>query len=515
MITSGAIVRSAAVALLLLISACATLPLRENATVSQALVDTADTRLGSAVVPKLVAHPGLSGIYPLPEGKGALASRLLLADAADRSLDVQYYIWHGDSAGILLMDAVRRAADRGVRVRLLVDDNGLASLDDYFEALDAHANIEVRIVNPFPNRSARWVGYLSDFGRLNHRMHNKSFTADGQVAIVGGRNIGNEYFAAGQEVSFADLDVLAVGPVVRDVSLAFDRYWNSEAAYPAALLLDLGTAAPEQIAVKAAEVRADPKAAAYIQALETTNVVRDLEQGGLPFEWARTQVVCDDPAKLLGASTGASSLLLDQLESVIGPPKQEFLLVSPYFVPTKAGTDWLVAMAKRGVQVTVLTNSLAATDVTAVHAGYAKRRKALLRGGVRLFELKPTAGADERTTGAGFSGRSGASLHAKTFSVDGVDVFVGSFNFDPRSAVINTEMGFVIDSPSLAARLERLLREEVPANAWEVRLTDAGSLEWIGHGPEGETHFTSDPQAGLMRRISVGIAGWLPVEGLL
>ena len=502
-------------ALLLLLSACATLPSREGVTISRALEGSTDTRLGSSIAGLVAAHPGMSGIYALPEGKGALAARIILSEVAEQSLDVQYYIWHRDGAGIMLMDALKRAAERGVRVRLLVDDNGVVGMDALLAALNAHPNIQVRIVNPFPNRSVRWVGFLTDFGRLNRRMHNKAFTADSQATIVGGRNIGNEYFAAGQDFSFTDLDVLAVGPAVSEVADSFDHYWNCAAAYPLELLFTYPDASPDQISTAADEVRADPQAVAYIEALHNTQVVQDLLEGSLPFEWARTHLVSDNAAKLLGIDVGEERLVLGQMENILGSPRREFLLVSPYFVPTKHGTESLVAMAKRGVQVTVLTNSLAATDVSVVHAGYAKRRKALLKGGVRLFELKPTADTGEPTKNTGFGGSSSASLHAKTFAVDGERIFVGSFNFDPRSAKLNTEMGLVIDSPALAARIAYTFSDTIPAKAYEVRLSHRGSLEWVEQGPQGEIRSTSEPDAGFMRKITVGIVRWLPIEWML
>ena len=510
----GLVIASTILALLL--SACSGLPPRDDIAVSAALQNTADTRIGRGVADLEGQHPGLSGIYPLSEGKGALAARLLLADAADVSLDVQYYIWHGDAAGALLADALMRAAERGVRVRLLLDDNGIGGLDEWLAALNSHPNLEVRLINPYMNRRARWLGYITDFSRLNHRMHNKSFTADSQVTIVGGRNIGNEYFAAGQDLSFSDLDVIAIGPAVRDVSSAFDDYWNSEAAYPLSLLVKKTSKTLAQIGEAAATVHADPGGAAYIEALRSTQVVADLLLGSLPYEWSRTRLVIDDPDKLLGIDTGDKGLLLRQLEQLIGDPQREFLLVSPYFVPTAKGTQSLVAMAERGVNVMVLTNSLAATDVAAVHAGYAKRRKALLRGGVRLFELRPSAELVKGSKSAGSTGGgSDASLHAKTFAVDGKYAFVGSFNFDPRSAKLNTEMGLLAESPVLAGRLVETFRDRIPAEAYEVRLTGKGSMEWILRGPDGEQRLTREPEAGFMQRMTAGIARWLPIEWLL
>jgi len=495
---------------ILLLASCASLPPRGIMEVSKAIEPSTDTRLARGIVPLTAVHPGMSGIYPLAHGKDALASRLLLTEAADRSLDVQYYIWHRDTAGILLMDQLRKAANRGVRVRLLLDDNGIAGMDPLLAELDAMDNAEVRIINPFANRSARWLGYLTDFRRLNHRMHNKSMTADGQASIVGGRNIGNEYFAAGQDVSFADLDVVAVGPAARDVSRAFDDYWNSDAAYPARILIK--PAQQPVIAAAAAAARADAQATDYLNALRKTRVVDDLLRGSLSFQWALTSVVHDDPQKLLGVKTGDAGLVLGQLAALGGEPQRKFLLVSPYFVPMAGGTKSLVAMAQRGVEVTVLTNSLNATDVSAVHAGYAKRRRDLLEGGVRLFELKRNADSVERKQKGPSSG---ASLHAKTFAIDGEMLFVGSFNFDPRSAALNTEMGLMIRSPALAAQLAHLFRDTVPEAAYEVRLATDGSLEWLDRSPASEVRYTAEPEAGLMRRMSAAIARWLPIEGLL
>ena len=509
-------VRSAVLlCVLTLLSACSALPPRDHLPVETALKADTSTRLGQGLAGPLAEHPGLTGIYALPEGKGALAARALLADAADRSLDIQYYIWHGDAAGILLWDALLRAAERGVRVRLLLDDNGVAGLDDWLASLDAHPKVEVRLVNPFMQRSARWWGYATDFGRLNHRMHNKSFTADSQVTIVGGRNIGNEYFAAGQDLSFADLDVVAVGSVVRDVTASFDDYWNSEAAYPLALIIDPEKHAPVDIAGATADLRSRPEVQAYVNELRESKVVGDLLQGHLPFEWTSAQLVYDDPRKLQGVDSGSEGLLLGQVEQIGGSPEREFLLVSPYFVPTKKGAESLAALAGQGVAVSVLTNSLAATDVAAVHGGYAKRRKALLRAGVRLFELKPVAESDLPDRQAGIGGSSGASLHAKTFAADGERIFVGSFNFDPRSAKLNTEMGLLIDSEVLAERLVVAFRDSIPLAAWEVLLTEDGKLEWLSRGSEGEQRTSREPEAGFMRRFTAGLARWLPIESQL
>jgi putative cardiolipin synthase len=495
-----------------LTTGCASLPSLEGRSETSAITGTDGTRLGRALAPRAAANPGKTGIYPLTEGRDAFVARVLLANAADKSLDIQYYIWHGDQTGYLLFEAVWSAAERGVRVRLLLDDNGTSGLDDTIAALDAHANIEVRLYNPFAVRSARGVNFLWDFARLNRRMHNKSFTADNQATIVGGRNVGNEYFAAGGGVWFRDVDVLAVGAAVRDVSQAFDLYWSSASAYPATMVV--GPEA-DDLAARFAATRADPVSAAYIEALRATPLARQLLDGQVDFEWATAQLLRDDPAKTLDTTGRTDVLLLASLLEVIGRPEQSFDLVSPYFVPGDEGTKALVALARRGVRFRLLTNSFAATDVSAVHSGYAKRREDLLAAGAVLYELKPSAAERAADKERSSAGSSGASLHAKTFTLDGRRLFVGSFNFDERSAKLNTEMGLLIDSPRLAARHARTFDTEVPAGAYEVRLDADGNLVWIERTPSGETRHATEPGTGFLRRAFIGFLSLLPIDWML
>jgi putative cardiolipin synthase len=490
------------------LTGCATLP-GDVHPPSSVLGDTGDTRLGRAVAPAVAAHPGQTAIHPLAEPRDAFAARVLLASAADRSLDVQYYIWRDDITGGLLCKALWEAAQRGVRVRVLLDDNSTRGLDEAIAALDAHPNIEIRLFNPYANRGVRLGELLVDFSRLNRRMHNKSFTADNQVTIVGGRNIGDEYFGAGSAVAFEDLDVIAAGAVVPEVSAVFDAYWNSPSAYPAASLI------PKSRATGDARDTWDklherPEAARYVEALRRTTLVRDLLARSLQLDWTQARVVSDDPSKVLNPPEKTELHMLPRLQAAVGEPRRELDLVSPYFVPTQSGAAALGALAGRGVRVRVLTNSLAATDVAPVHAGYAKYRKALLRSGVQLYELKPVS--EPKGGRRGSEGSSNASLHAKTFAVDRSRVFVGSFNFDPRSARLNTEMGVVVESAALASRLSGALDELLPHQAYEVRLSsDGGDLEWI----EGEVRHRSEPGAGLLRRLWIGFLSILPIEWLL
>ncbi len=512
----GVLLGGFALALLaVLLQGCTGLPSLEGRTVTQADRDTDDTFLGRAVEPLVAAHPGLSGIRPLQDAHDAFAARVLLAQVAERTLDVQYYIWRNDMTGTLLFQALHLAAERGVRVRLLLDDNNTAGLDPVLAALNSHPNIEVRLFNPFMTRKFRWIGYLTDFGRLNRRMHNKSFTIDNQATVIGGRNVGDEYFGATEGVLFADLDVLAIGPVVQAVSDDFDRYWASGSSYPAERILPaVGDDVPRQLAEKARAIEQHPIAANYMSALQRSNFVQEMRQGGVNFEWAEARLVSDDPAKGLGRAK-PEKLLTARLAEILERPQTDVELVSPYFVPTAAGVKAFADIAQQGVSVRILTNALEATDVALVHSGYAKRRKDLLKAGIQLYELRREAATPISEDKHKIFGSSGSSLHAKTFSVDRSHFFVGSFNFDPRSADLNTEMGFVIDSPVLAQQIESQFNDRIPLYAYEVRLADNGRLYWLERR-DGETlRHDTEPGTTIWQRAGVYLMSLLPIEWLL
>ena len=512
--------------LALVLCGCSSLPVEIARTESKALTGTGDTRLGQGVQQMTARHPDKSGIRALSIANDAFAARVLLARAAERSLDLQYYIWHRDTTGQLLWEEVWKAAERGVRVRVLLDDANTGGLDAMLATLDAHPNIELRLFNPFANRSFRAGDLLRDFSRVNRRMHNKSFTADNQVAIVGGRNIGDEYFGANMEVGFQDLDVMTVGPVVGEVSQEFDLFWNSASAYPAASLLP--PAEPNgvaQLQASWAASRDGAEARAYAEATRQTPLVSQLARGQVEFEWTSAHVIHDDPSKVLAPVDRTDLHMLPRLEQALGKPAKELDLVSPYFVPGKEGTAGLTALAKRGVKVRVLTNSLSATDVAPVHAGYAKYRRQLLEAGITLYELKPGVAVPPPAEGSrpqglpgsgSTGGGSAASLHAKTFVADRKRLFVGSFNLDPRSVSLNTEMGVVIDSSNLATQLSGQLDTRLPNAAYLVRLTLDGQIEWLERGADGhDTRYTTEPGTSGMQRLWVDLLEILPIESLL
>jgi putative cardiolipin synthase len=469
-----------------------------------------DTRLGIAIAPLLMAHPDTSGIHPLGNPLDAFAARMLLAKTADRTLDVQYYIWNNDITGTLMLNALEDAATRGVRVRLLLDDNGTAGLDDRLAALAAMPNIEVRLFNPFNVRKAKWLGFFTDFQRSNRRMHNKSFTADNRATIIGGRNIGDDYFGATSGALKADLDVLAVGAVVQDVSTEFDRYWASQSAYPVDLILTRKHPAPLTPFNPASDTKRDD----YLAAVRNSTFVRDLFLGQLHMQWAPTKMVSDDPAKGL-KSLDDEDLLIHALAEILGEPQRTLVLVSPYFVPTHTGVEAFSNLARQGVTVSILTNAMEATDVLPVHAGYVKHRKALLKAGINLYELRQLSGQPGRHSKAGLFGSSSTSLHAKTFAVDRTRVFIGSFNFDPRSMHLNTELGFIIESPELASEIEDQFYAEVPLAAYQVTLSPHGKLQWIERHAGEEIIHTSEPDTTLIKRVMLWILSILPIDWLL
>ena len=497
---------------------CASLPPPTQRTPSQALADTDATTLGRAVAPMVAANPGLSGFVGFDEPHDAFAARVLLARAAERSIDAQYFIWNGDVVGLLLWQALWQAAERGVRVRLLLDDANTYGLDEVLATLAAHPNLELRLYNPFVYRGSRALGYAGDFTRLNRRMHNKSFTVDNQITVVGGRNIADAYFGAADGMGFADLDVMAAGPVVQEVSREFDLYWNSASAYPAAPFV--GPPPPGAAAAlqeRFAAVQQDPRAAQYLQAAREARLVQQLIERRLEIFWHTGEVLYDDPGKTLDSQERSELLLLPVLMKRMGTPKQRLDIVSPYFVPGELGTTMLAELARSGVQVRVLTNSLASSDERVVHAGYLKRRMDLLRAGVTLYELKPSADGMPLRVRGRIGPAKVSGLHAKTYAVDGARLFVGSFNLDQRSAHLNTEMGLVIDSKDAAGEMLQFFADEVPQAAYEVRIASDGvNLQWVERSASGALIVHDvDPQTSVWQRLVVGFLAGLPIDWLL
>ena len=477
-----------------------------------------------AVQQQVKAHPGLTGILPLPDAQEAFAARVLLMQQAQRQIDLQYYIWRKDRTGTLLFEALLAAAERGVKVRLLLDDHNTAGLDATLIGLQQHPLIEVRLFNPLRLRRPRFINYLVDFRRVNRRMHNKSFIIDEQVVISGGRNIGDEYFGAKDDFLFADLDALMIGSVVADVVDEFDTYWHSRHAQPLGKLFQLQIR-PQQLhdlRQQAQLITSDPSAQKYVAALRELPFIQRLQQQQLEFVWAQTTLVADHPDKIVGVAK-RHQLIIHQLQQASGQPQRCLSIVSPYFVPTRAGVEALEHFAAAGVSIRILTNALESTDVALVHAGYARWRKRLLSAGIELFELQKISSMArrqerkarrQRLKGKDRLGRSASSLHAKTFAIDQQRVFVGSFNFDPRSAQLNTELGFVIHSEQLSGEINDAFDQYLPDYAYQVVLKN-GRLQWHERLGKRRIVYSHEPGVSLWRRLATRILALLPIDWML
>lgn len=513
----------AAVAVLHLSGCASTLDLDTARPVSHAASPQMESPLKTRLSTRV--RTGQSGFHLLHQGHAALAARLSMARLAVHTLDVQYYLFHNDTTGKLLAAELLAAAERGVRVRLLIDDIDTADKELGLATLDAHPNIQVRLFNPFHARSTNplvrgWQA-VRESARLNRRMHNKVFIADNQLGITGGRNIGDEYFDANGEFSFVDLDVLAAGAIVNALSQAFDQYWNNDAAVPATAL----PMAAESVKLKKAkqfsrQYRTQLRDTAYGRRLTASDPLPGLLSGRTPWLIARADLIVDPPEKVLNPDQLTSTLMVGQLAGLWVDPTKRALIVSPYFVPGPFGMAYFRYWRHLGVQIDVLTNAYAASDVPLVHAGYANYRVPLLEANVNLYELKPVAeptGGRLRNLG---SGSSRASLHAKTFVFDDEHVFIGSFNFDPRSALLNTEMGLVIHSKDLARQVTALIEDAMrPERSYRPRLitektdqTPVKRVQWhdVYQGAARVTDTEPDTtpiQRGLLRVLQA-----LPIE---
>ena len=507
------------VVVLFFLSGCATLPANTEKQKSFAPMDTTDTRFGKAVEQRIAqssGNDGDSGVLLLGDGIDAFAARMALAKGAERTIDAQYYMIHADLTGALFAHQLIDAADRGVKVRLLIDDMDLENRDESLSALGQYPNIELRIFNPFSRDTLRLWQYLSRIGSVTRRMHNKSFTVDNQVTVVGGRNIGNEYFDADPELAFGDLDMLAVGPVVEDISKSFDEYWNSSLAYPVDVLRPdlVGNKTMGETRKKLDTYLSQDKVQKYIKLLESNTLAERVQNGTQKLEWGPAQVFADHPDKLASYKTTKEFSMVPTLSPFFKGIQQELIIFSPYFVPGREGTDGLIEMSRRGVRVRILTNSLASTDVGIVHSGYAKYRRALLRGGVELYEVNHKMDRSTRKEKKGETGSSKASLHAKSFVLDREKVFVGSLNLDPRSITENTEVGIMATSEIVADEMAEAFDTIVEKGAFRLELKkDEKGLEYIlWHGLQnGEMRtWGHDPHTGFWRRFGIGFLGMLP-----
>ena len=500
----------------ILVASCSTLPdnLEKNKSWSYPSKHKVDENSPYAV--GLEENPTMSGLLLLHNGLDAFAGRLAMVSSARSTIDSQYYLFHRDQTGQIFTQKLLEAANNGVRVRLLVDDMDQSGRDFGAIVLDSHPNIQVRIFNPFSRKTPRLMQFLTRFGDVTRRMHNKTLTVDQRIAVLGGRNIGDQYFDASDETNFTDLDAMVIGPVVKQISTSFDAYWNDRLSYPINILSNENVSEEtakkmltdfENIVKEKIDIR-------YVEALKKSQFAIQFNAQSLPFDYTDVRAIFDEPEKF--GSDDLKYYLTSDLESSFENVRSNLIIISPYFVPGKEGTLFLSDLARNGIQVKVLTNSLASTDVAVVHAGYIKYRKDLLKAGVEIHEvqsnsLKPHVG--------NWKGSSSASLHSKAFIFDDKEVFVGSLNLDPRSVYENSEIGLLIKSSKIASELTQWYEDYSTNYSYRVFLEDNWSgmklTRWHLPGSPDSPVLKNEPDSGILLRAGIHLIRFLPIESQL
>ncbi|WP_151980722.1 phospholipase D family protein [Acinetobacter guerrae] len=512
--------------LVLNLSGCSTLPKAGPEVIQLASqVDTSQTTLAKVVQPLRQQNPGLTGYHLLYDPLEALTARLKLIDKAEKSLDLQYYIWDNDRVGALALHAIIRAADRGVKVRLLIDDNNAKQMEGVLLALSQHQNIEVKLFNPYRFRKFRAIDMVLDLKRINRRMHNKSFIADDQIALIGGRNMTNQYYNSSDNYQFSDVDVMLVGSAVDDIVHSFDDYWNDKYAYSVINIVNTKT---HYLRYPELKQQLDDhyelaNVQNYLDLAARSHAFDQWFNSNIQFDWVQAKVVKDSPDKIRAKAKKEQHLNF-QLIKNLEKPEENIDLVSAYFVPEKQGAKHLSELAQNGVQVRVLTNSFKANDVSVVHAFYGKYRKELLENGVQLYEFLPSLDEEDlnkntkelaKEAKISLKGLSNSSLHAKMMTLDQKQVFIGSFNFDPRSAYLNTEIGVVLNSPTLAKSIHQTMDQQLTHYAYKLVLDANHNINWYRQTPTSTKIYKKEPRMKWWQRAGVKIISWLPLEGFM
>ena len=512
--------------ILLSLSACTTLPKQQNIQPEYAYdIDTQQTDLAKIITPLKQQNPELTGYHVLYDPLEAIAARINLIERAEKTLDLQYYIWDNDKIGSLALYKIIEAADRGVKVRLLIDDNNAGKMEGVYLALDQHPNIEVKLFNPYRFRRLRPIDMVLDLKRINRRMHNKTFTADNQISLIGGRNMSNQYYNVSDSYQFSDVDVMLVGQAVDDITHSFDEYWNHSYAYPVRNIINHNTytlrydGLKEQLTKHYQEITVQ-------NYLDLSNRTHDFDQWldhNIQLDWVKAEVVKDAPDKIRARAKKEQHLNF-QMVKRLENPEHSVDLISAYFVPQKQGEAKLIELAKDGVQVRVLTNSFKANDVALVHAFYAKYRIDLLKNGVELYEFLPAISEENlypnskeisKQTKVSLKGLSRSSLHAKLMALDNKQVFIGSFNFDPRSANLNTEIGVIINSPPLANAVHKTMDVNLKKYAYKLVLDSQQKINWLKETPQGIVTLRKEPKMKWWQKAGVKVISWLPIEGFM
>ncbi|ENU86944.1 hypothetical protein F973_01160 [Acinetobacter sp. CIP 102129] len=509
------------------VTGCSTLPKHTIESIPETTlqVDTTQTTLAQIIQPLQEQHPDLTGYLVLFEPLEALATRLSLIDKAEKRLDLQYYIWDNDKVGSLALHALIRAADRGVKIRLLIDDNNAKSTEGIFLALAQHPNIEVKLFNPYRFRKYRALDMILDLKRINRRMHNKSFIADHQVALIGGRNMTNQYYNVSDNYQFSDVDVMLVGTAVKDISHSFDEYWSHEYAYKVQEVVNQSAhhLSYESLKRQLDEHYERVTVQNYLDLTSNSQAIDSLMSRDIQLDWVKAEVVKDSPDKIKSKAKKKEHLNF-QLIQHLEQPEKNVDLISAYFVPEKKGAKMLTDLAKDGVKVRVLTNSFKANDVAVVHAFYGKYRQNLLEHGVQLYEFLPALNKNDldkntedlaKKAKVSIKGLSRSSLHAKLMALDEKQVFIGSFNFDPRSAYLNTEIGVLLNSPPLAQAVHTTMDENLSKYAYKLVLDANKKITWQRQTPQGPVIYTKEPRMKWWQRAGIKMLSWLPIEGFM
>lgn len=500
--------------LLLYLGGCASLPEDLQQVPSEGYPYPEQTRLGVILDEGAPEDKSLSGVELLADPGEAFRTRFAIAGFAEKTLDLQYYLWKGDMAGQLLLWRALEAADRGVRVRFLIDDIYHSGRDDTYALLDSHPNFELRVFNPMANRgAAKNLNYLRNKKALNHRMHNKIFLADNAVAVLGGRNIGNDYFGIDTKANFFDIDVLTVGRGAVEAGAAFDEYWNSRHAVPISVLHNTVYTAEDledgRKRLEGSLINLD--VVPYAVAMEASETLEDLKVWRDQLIWTEAHVVVDPLERFEGQGTSA---IADFAAEHIANIDKEFIAESAYLIPSEGGIEYMAKMVGKGVRVRLLTNSLMSNNHITAHSGYMKYRKDMLRAGVELHELRADAALRAHFKANEDDVEVPAGIHTKSFVIDGEQALIGSFNFDPRSRDLNSEIGLVVSDVEFTSQvLEVMNRDFHPENSYRLFLNEKGKIRWELQNPDGSiTIYKHDPGASIWKRMGARMLSWLPIE---
>jgi len=501
----------------LFFTACSTVPDVYPRTSSHALKNYRSTDIGKIIEREVARHPGKSGFEVIRYGREAFTARIAMTDVTDKTLDLQYYLWDPDETGRLLALHTLQVADRGVKVRILLDDIGLQGRDDMIAAMDAHPNIEIRIFNPFSNRGLHMLDFLTDTDRVNHRMHNKTVIMDNAFAIVGGRNIGNHYFGVSKDINFRDIDIAAVGPIVRDVSKMYDYFWNGKWSVPISVITNKTyTMKDLEKERKKLEKKIRKDRYPYPLAQDSRQLQNTLKQMLKRFVWAKGEVLYNDPKQMKLARDKQTYTMISSLHDRMSHLQKSMYIESAYFIPRKDGIEHLIGLSKKGIDIRVLTNSLKSNDVLAAYAGYNNYRMELLINGIDIYELRDDAGASKIINHTAADTKVRTGLHAKIMVFDEKDLFIGSFNLDPRSSKINTEGGLYIKSAALTKRVMAYMSEGIKAeNAYHLTLDKNGHILWETVEKGKKKVYTSEPKTGAWDKLKVTIFQMMPFEDQL